>query len=55
MARANVRPLAEKTEERVPSWGNAGVPGSQCGVTVGPVRSPHEAWKSRQRYLGGIY
>lgn len=51
MTCATVRPLAEKTEERVPFWGNAGMPGGQRGVPVGPVRSPHEAWN-----LGrGIY
>ena len=36
--------IVEKTEERVPSWGNAGMSGGQCGVTVGPVRSLHEDW-----------
>lgn len=43
MTCATVRPLVEKTEERVPSWGNA-MPGGQCGVTVGTVRSLHEDW-----------
>lgn len=44
MTCATNRPLVEKTEASIPSWGNADVSGSQGGVTAGPVLAPHEAW-----------